>query len=74
MKLTIETRIHMNAHVKTLARITRRKRSRTGFRVVQPDGKTSQHRTRTEALQAMYAQIRCAPQVTWKLEIVPPAA
>lgn len=71
MKLTVETKIHINAHAKTLARITRRKRSKTGFRVVQPGGAISRHRSRAEALQAMYAQLRCTPPVTWRLEINP---
>jgi hypothetical protein len=59
--MSVEDRIRAKAHFKMRVWITRRKRCRQGFVVTLPDGFSSFHPNRREALQALLARLRCEP-------------
>lgn len=64
---SLENRIRSKANLKALVTICRKKRSALGFAVLEPDGRESFYSTRREALQALFARVRCAPVRRWSL-------
>lgn len=67
--MTVEDKIRAKSHWKMRVWITKRRRSRAGFIVARPDGTQSVHPTRKEALQALYAVIRCEPLRQFTLSV-----
>lgn len=67
---SLATRIRAKASRKEIVSITRRKKSKHGFLITDPDGLTERHPTKREALQAMFAKVRCAPVRKWYLSAV----
>lgn len=67
---SITNRIKATASRKHVVVITRRKRSQGGFVVIDPDGDESRHATKREALQNLFARVRCAKVSHWALKAV----
>jgi len=63
------SRIRSKASRKELVIITRRKRAAHGFLVTDPDGQTTKHPTKKEALENLFARLRCAPVRRWVLGV-----
>lgn len=68
--MTLENKIRAKAANKTRVLITMRKRARQGFKITAPDGTESFHPTKREAMQALFARIRCEPIRFWWLTAI----
>ena len=66
--MNIENKVRELLKEKLLVRVTRRVRG--PFVVTRPDGFQTEHRTKREALQRMYAELRCMKPLTWELTVL----
>ncbi|MEJ0089961.1 MAG: hypothetical protein WDM80_09485 [Limisphaerales bacterium] len=66
--MKIETRIRKIAALKTEVKITRRKKSRTGFLLISPGGASEHFPNKKIALSALLAKLRCSAPTQWRIE------
>jgi hypothetical protein len=66
--MNIEQRIRQKATEKVCVAITLRRRAATGFVVSGPDGEQN-FRTKKEALENLFARLRCSDFQRWSLSV-----
>lgn len=73
--MKIETRIRQTASRKVKVAITKRRKSASGFRVVEDVPRLGKFiypaRTRKEGIAKLLTKLRCMEQVTFSLEVCP---
>lgn len=63
--MNTENKLRQLARSKLTVRITRKRRG--PYILVRPDGKTTEHPTRKEALNRLLVEMRCTNKLTWTI-------